>query len=152
MAQPTKRRRAVQFFQPNILATVALLIQAAEGWTFGHAKSLNSLFPSAFADPVVFNETIYLSIALAGTALYLLGGVGIFFHHPLGNFVAWFIFFGMILGEPTHLLVFPLLEGGRYHYFPGMWTALFPLVTGVWGMVVIVTQYNRDKLGTGRVT
>jgi hypothetical protein len=65
--------------------------------------------------------------------------------HPIGGFVFWFIFIAMILGEPTHYIVFPLREGGRYHYFPGMWSALIPLVPAIWGMWMMITDYRQQR-------
>jgi hypothetical protein len=79
-------------------------------------------------------------------AFWILSAIGLYYRHPLANFIAWFIFFGMFLGEPVHLLVFPNLEGGRYHYFPGMWAALLPTVMGVWGIYVIVKEYKNIKV------
>lgn len=73
-------------------------------------------------------------------AFWILAAVALYRRHPLGGFMAWFIFVGMFAGEPTHLLVFPVLEGGRYHYFPGAWTALLPMVMGVWGLAVILAD------------
>ena len=39
---------------------------------------------------------------------------------------------GMIVGEPTHVLVFPVVrmlqEGVEYTYFHAMYTALLPMV------------------------
>jgi hypothetical protein len=52
----------------------------------------------------------------------------------------------MFLGEPVHLLVFTKLEGGCYHYFPGMWTALLPTVMGAWGITIIVKEYRKIKV------
>ena len=63
--------------------------------------------------------------------------------------MAWFIFVGMFAGEPTHLLVFPVLEGGRYHYFPGAWTALLPMIMGVWGLYVILAEDRRSRANAG---
>lgn len=78
-------------------------------------------------------------------AFWILAAVALYRRHPLGGFMAWFIFVGMFAGEPTHLLVFPVLEGGRYHYFPGAWTALLPMVMGVWGLAVILTEDRRKR-------
>ena len=74
-----------------------------------------------------------LLIVLVGPALWIAGAAALARRHPVGNYLAWFMFVGMFLGEPAHYLVFPFLEGGRYHYFPGMWTALLPLVPAVYG-------------------
>lgn len=73
-------------------------------------------------------------IVFLGPAIWIAGAIGIYKRHPLGNFIAWFFFIGMMLGEPTHLLVFPFMEGGRYHYFPGMWSALFPMAPAAYGI------------------
>jgi hypothetical protein len=77
-------------------------------------------------------------IVLFGPAIWIAGAIGVYRRHPLGNFIAWFLFVGMMLGEPAHLLVFPFMEGGRYHYFPGMWSALAPMAPaayGIWRML-----------------
>lgn len=83
-----------------------------------------------------------LVIVLVGPAIWIAGAVGLYRRHPLGNYLAWFIFIGMILGEPVHLLVFPFLEGGRYHYFPGMWSALLPMVPAVFGAWRVLTEHR----------
>jgi hypothetical protein len=36
--------------------------------------------------------------------------------------------------------VFPLLEGGPYHNFPGMWTALFPMAPAAHGIRRMLTD------------
>jgi hypothetical protein len=84
------------------------------------------------------------------------GAIGINKRHPLGNFIAWFFFVTMILGEPVHLLVFPFMEGGRYHYFyfPGVWSALLPMppaVFGIWRMLAderAATEMAQWRRGT----
>lgn len=80
---------------------------------------------------------------------WIVGAIGLYYRHPLANFLSWFVFFGMFLGEPTHLLVFPNLEGGRYHYFPGMWTALLPMVMGVWGIYIVVQEHKKITAAEG---
>ena len=51
----------------------------------------------------------------------------------------------MIIGEPTHYLVFPLLEGGRFHYFPAMWTALFPMIPAIYGAALLIKGYRKQR-------
>ncbi len=74
--------------------------------------------------------------------IWIAGAIGLYRRHPLGNYLAWFMFVGMILGEPVHLLVFPFLEGGRYHYFPGMWSALLPMVPAVYGAARVLRDHR----------
>lgn len=122
----TYRRPASRATFPiYFVAIVALLVQALEQYYYGYADALVTMFPDVFASPVVFTEAIFLSVFAFG--LVALIGVG------------------MILGEPTHLLAFPLKVGGRYAYFPGMWTALLPMVAGLWGMYVLIRGYRHDK-------
>ena len=54
---------------------------------------------------------------------------------PWGNFLVWFMIVGMILGEPTHHIIFPVMAavklGAGYTYFGGMVTALFPMIPAI---------------------
>ena len=84
-----------------------------------------------------------LVIVLVGPAIWIAGAIGLYRRHPIGNYLAWFIFIAMILGEPVHLLVFPFLEGGRYHYFPGMWTALLPMIPAVFGAWRLLAEHRK---------
>ncbi len=116
-----------------LIALALFLFHVLEEYAFGFADRIASAAHVHWSDPQ-FIEVI----VLFGPALWIAGAIGIYERHPLGNYVAWFFFVGMMLGEPTHMLVFPLMEGGRYHYFPGMWTALFPMVPaayGIWRML-----------------
>jgi hypothetical protein len=92
---------------------------------------------------------LYLQAGLMVVGI-VAGAIGIYHRHPLGNFIAWLFFVGMMVGEPTHLLVFPLMEGGRYHYFPGMWTALAPMAPaayGIWRMLADDRAAMRERRG-----
>ncbi|MEI8356277.1 MAG: hypothetical protein WCG31_09345 [Deltaproteobacteria bacterium] len=84
-------------------------------------------------------------IVFVGPVFWILGAVLYYYHHPLGDYLVWFIFFGMIIGEPTHYLVFPLLEGGRFHYFPAMWTALFPMIPAIYGTALLIKGYRQRE-------
>ena len=116
-----------------LLALVLFLLHVLEEYAFDFAARV------AAAAHVRWTEAQFVEvIVLLGPAIWVAGAVGIYKRHPLGNFIAWFFFVGMIVGEPTHMLVFPFMEGGRYHYFPGMWSALAPMVPaayGIWRML-----------------
>jgi hypothetical protein len=115
-----------------ILAVVVNLFLVLESYYFGYADSLKSLFPSAFANPLVFNETIYISIAMVGVTLYLLGGFGVFLHHPLGNYMAWFLFSISVVDGLAHY-VLPLLSSRGFQYVPGMVMSVFAIIIGLYG-------------------
>jgi hypothetical protein len=113
-----------------LLALALFLAHVLEEYAFDFAGRI------AAAAHVQWTEAQFVEvIVLLGPAIWIAGAIGIYKRHPLGNFIAWFFFIGMIVGEPTHLLVFPFLEGGRYHYFPGMWSALFSMVPAVYGIL-----------------
>jgi hypothetical protein len=95
--------------------------------------------------------------------LYSLTALGLFYRVPLAGFLAWFIFIGPGVAEFTHF-IFPLLRpaiephlsvpvsravsNGRFvadmpnywvhatgrYYFPGLYTAVLPMVPGIWGI------------------
>lgn len=86
---------------------------------------------------------------------------------PFAGFLAWFIFIGPGVAEVTHF-IFPLLQpaiqpelpgtisqavsNGRFvadmgnyyigttgrYYFPGMYTAVLPMIPGIWAIVRMV--------------
>jgi hypothetical protein len=88
-----------------------------------------------------------LLIALIGPIFWIFGAFSLWLKQALGNFILWFMIVGMILGEPTHLLVFPVVvmyqKGASYHYFSGMYTALFPMIPAILALVVIIADHKK---------
>ncbi|MBV7340117.1 hypothetical protein KFU94_70315 [Chloroflexi bacterium TSY] len=114
---------------------IVLLMQGVEQWYFGYPAAIKRLFPANFEPPVVFNEAIFLSnFVLAGTTLFLSAGVGIFFHHHLGNYVAWLLMTHAVIGG-IFLCLSPLFSGEGLQYVPGMVIAPLSIVIGCLGMI-----------------
>jgi len=129
--QPRKRRILPLY----ITIMIGLLLQQVEQWYFGYAGRLLALFPGHFAPPIHYDDTLHLLIfGLCAISLFLLAGMGIFFHHPLGNYMGWFV---MLHGIVTGVLIFvlPLLGGAAFHYMPGMISALVVIALGVMGSI-----------------
>jgi hypothetical protein len=122
---------------PYFLMLALFMFHVDEEYLFDFCGRISSVFHIHWSE-----RDFIIHIALVGPMVWILAAVGLWFRHPLGNFFAWFMFVGMILGEPTHLLIFPLLEGGRYHYFPGMWTALFPMIPAIYAVWRIISQHR----------
>ena len=76
---------------------------------------------ASFLDVVTFAATL-------APVLWLVGGVMMLKHLPVGFFVASTFLFGMMFIEPSHLIA-PFWPNGRFHYVGGMWTA--PLLTAM---------------------
>jgi membrane-associated HD superfamily phosphohydrolase len=127
--QPRKRRILPLY----IALIIVLLLQGLEQWYFGYPEVIKTLFPASFAPPVVFTETIFLSIFVFGaTTLFLFAAVGIFFHHHLGNYVGWFMMVYAVIGGLL-LLGWPLLAG-QLDYLPGMVMAPLGILMGLMGI------------------
>ena len=62
-----------------------------------------------------------------------------FFHHPLGNFVAWFVFV-LALAEGLAPFVLPIFGSGSYQYFPGMATAPVAAFFGARGIRLLIER------------
>jgi hypothetical protein len=125
---------------PYLLMLSLFMVHVDEEYLFDFRGRIAAIFHSHWSE-----HDFVLLIVLVGPMAWILGGIGLWLRHPLGNFIVWFMLVGMILGEPTHLLVFPLLEGGRYHYFPGMWTALFPMIPAVYGVWRILADHRATE-------
>lgn len=138
---PANPKRAL----PIYMVTASLLmlhIGEEYVWEFGPRIGLLTGKPWSQGEFFVMFGVVFPTI-------WILAGALVYFRNPFGNWVIWFIYLGMILGEPVHLLVFPFAEGGRYHYFPGMFTALIPLVLGLWGISELLKDYRAAKLNSG---
>lgn len=124
-----RRRRILPLYLGLV---VVLLLQGLEQWQFGFARAVPQLFPASFAAPVVFDEKIQLAVfTLAAVTLYLLGALGLFFHHPLGNYMGWFVMAYAVVGG---LALFAMaFAGGRVHYIPGMASACIAIPLGIAG-------------------
>jgi hypothetical protein len=135
------RRRT--FLPRYFLLVVLLLLQGLEQWHFGYAATLHRLFPESFAAPVVFDERIQLAIfTFAAVSLYLIGAVGLFFHHPLGNYMAWLLVCEAAVGGLTLLAM--SLFAGRFQYIPGMACGTVAVVLGILGALRLARSPSRE--------
>lgn len=130
---------------PPYLVTAALLmLHIVEEQVFEFGPMIGGITTGIWTA-----EQFLWTIGFLFPVVWIFGAYAIARRNPLGGFVSCFIFTGMLLGEPTHLLIFPvreaILHGGGYDYFPGMWTALAPLITGLWGIAIVVTEARKDK-------
>jgi len=131
---------------PYLMTAGLLMLHIAEEYAFDFGNRI-----AGITEGIWSTEMFLWSLGLGFPLVWISGGIAIAKRHPFGGFASCFLFCGMLLGEPTHLLIFPiremLIHGGHYDYFPGMWTALMPLVSGLWGLVVIIQDSRPQKLG-----
>lgn len=152
---------------PFLLTVAALELHMAEEYFSGFAPAMSRLFDISWTE-----HSFLLIFAFVGPALYSLTALGLFYRVPLAGFIAWFIFIGPGCAELTHF-VFPLLRPaldpelrepitravsnghfvaemknywlhatGKY-YFPGLYTAVLPMIPGVWAIVRTFTARAR---------
>jgi hypothetical protein len=148
---------------PLFLLTVAALeIHMAEEYLTGFGPAMSRLFDISWTE-----RSFLIVFAFIGPALYSLTALGLYYRVPFAGFLAWFIFIGPGVAEFTHF-IFPLLQpairpelpgaisqavsNGRFvadmrnyyvgttgrYYFPGMYTAVLPMIPGIWAIVRMV--------------
>ncbi len=90
-----------------------------------------------------------LLIGLVGPVVWFFAAWSLWHRQAIGNFIFWFLIVGMILGEPTHLVVFPVrlmaIQGIGYEYASGMYTALFPMIPAIIALVRIIREHRGDQ-------
>jgi hypothetical protein len=144
---------------PAFLLTVAgLQIHLIEEYLTGFAPAMSRLFN------INWSVNSYLMIfVFIGPVLYTLTALGLFWRVPIAGFLMYFILIGPGVAEFTHF-IFPALRPevqptvaaavqaivgrgqlmqnlpnywvhvtGRY-YFPGMYTAILPMIPGIYGL------------------
>lgn len=148
---------------PLFLLTVAALeIHMAEEYLTGFGPAMSRLFDISWTE-----RSFLIVFAFVGPTLYSLTALGLFYRVPFAGFLAWFIFIGPGVAEFTHF-IFPLLQpaiqpelpgtisqavsNGRFvadmrnyyigttgrYYFPGLYTAVLPMIPGIWAIVRMV--------------
>ncbi|WP_207796552.1 hypothetical protein [Sphingomonas oleivorans] len=148
---------------PPFLLTVACLeAHMIEEYFAGFGPAMSRLFDISWSE-----QSFLLIFTFIGPILYTLTALGLFWRVPFAGFLAWFIFIGPGLAEFTHF-IFPLLPpavdphnlapitavvgGGRIianmpnyyvsvtgrYYFPGLYTAILPMIPGIYGIVKIL--------------
>lgn len=103
-----------------------------------HGAVLNLVGAEVHTDPRLFQ----FLVSGVGVSLHILMGIGLLYRNPVANYYACFVFAGPGFIEIVHYF-FPLLQGGAYGYFPGMYTAWMPMLPGIIALWLLLTRYRR---------
>jgi hypothetical protein len=143
---------------PFLLTVAALEVHMIEEYLTGFGPAMSRLFNISWSE-----HSFLMIFAFIGPILYTLTALGLFRRMPLAGFLMCFIFIGPGVAEFTHF-IFPALRPdvqptiaasvqavvgrgqlmqnlpnfwvqvtGRY-YFPGMYTAILPMIPGIYGI------------------
>lgn len=154
---------------PFLLTVAALEVHMAEEYLTGFGPAMSRLFDISWTE-----RSFLMVFAFIGPTLYSLTALGLYRRVPLAGFLAWFIFIGPGVAEFTHF-IFPLLkpairpdlpealsqavsngrfvaEMGNYwvrttgtYYFPGLYTAVLPMIPGIWAIRRVVKESKRQR-------
>jgi hypothetical protein len=143
---------------PFLLTVAALEAHMIEEYVTGFGPAMSRLFNISWSE-----RSFLMIFAFIGPVLYSLTALGLFRRVPLAGFLMCFIFIGPGVAEFVHF-IFPALQPdvlptvaapvqaivgrgqlmqnlpnfwvhvtGRY-YFPGMYTAILPMIPGIYGI------------------
>lgn len=159
---------------PPFLWTVAALeVHMVEEYLTGFGPAMSRLFAISWTE-----HSFLMIFAFLGPLLYALTALGLFRQVPLAGFLMCFIFVGPGVAEFCHFIfpgIRPALEPtqamaisavvhgrwmadlpnfyvgttGRY-YFPGMYTAILPMIPGIYGIVTLRRAYLEQRLAASR--
>ena len=153
---------------PAFLLTIACLeAHMIEEYVMGFGPAMSRLFDISWTE-----RGFLLVFTFIGPIIYSLTALGLYWRISLAGFVAWFIFIGPGVAEFTHF-IFPLIRPailpddpqpitqmvsngtlvenmrnyfigttGQY-YFPGLYTAVLPMVPGIYGIYAIIRASRR---------
>lgn len=158
-----------------VLTVAALQIHIIEEYQTDFGPAMSRLFNIPWSE-----KSFLMVFALVGPTIYTLTTLGLYLRVPLAGFVAWAIFIGPGVAEFTHFL-FPLLQPhiepgnvsrvtqiingteivnmpnyyykttGRY-YFSGMWTAILPMIPGIYAIYRLVKESRLQTKKTQNAT
>ena len=153
---------------PFLLTVAALEAHMSEEYLTGFGPAMSRLFDISWTE-----HSFLIVFAFIGPTLYSLTALGLYYRVPIAGFLACFIFIGPGVAEFTHF-IFPLLRPaiqpevpgalsqavsngtfvadmrnywvhttGRY-YFPGLYTAVLPMVPGIWGIRRLILAHRQQ--------
>jgi hypothetical protein len=158
---------------PFLLTVAALEAHMIEEYLTGFGPAMSRLFNISWSE-----RSFLMIFAFIGPVLYSLTALGLFRRVSLAGFLMCFIFIGPGVAEFTHF-IFPALQPdvlptvaapvqaivghgqvmqnlpnfwvhvtGRY-YFPGMYTAILPMIPGIYGIrkLLIAARTARNMKG-----
>ena len=162
LKKPTDPKIILPLF---VLTVAALQIHIIEEYQTGFGPAMSRLFNIPWTE-----KSFVMVFALVGPTIYTLTTLGLYYKVPIAGFFAWFIFIGPGVAEFTHF-IFPALQPhvqpenlaavtqnikgteminmpnyyykttGHY-YFPGMWTALLPMIPGIYAIYRLVKEHK----------
>lgn len=151
-----------------ILTVAGLQIHIVEEYQTGFGPAMSRIFNIPWSE-----KSFVIIFALVGPTIYTLTTLGLYFRVPIAGFIAWFIFIGPGMAEFTHF-IFPLIEpqvdplnaesvtriingqeitnmpnyyyktSGSY-YFSGMWTAVLPMIPGMYAIYRLTKERIKQK-------
>jgi hypothetical protein len=165
LKKPTDPKIILPIF---ILAVAGLQIHMVEEYFTSFGPAISRVFNVPWTE-----ERFLLVFMMILPIIYTLTTLGLYYRVPLAGFVAWFIFIGPGVAEFTHF-IFPLIEphidpqniknvtrtiqgvevpempnyyyktSGNY-YFSGMWTAVLPMIPGVYAIYRLTKESRKLK-------
>lgn len=155
-----------------ILAVAGLQIHMVEEYFTRFGPAISRIFNVPWTE-----QRFLLIFMMILPIVYTLTTLGLYYRIPLAGFVAWFIFIGPGVAEFTHF-IFPLIEPhiepgnidsvshaisgivvenmpNYYHkttgnyYFSGMWTAILPMIPGIYAIYRLTKEARKFKKSIG---
>lgn len=166
LKRPVDHTRILPLF---LFVVSALQIMVGEEYFMKFGPSVSRLFDIALTD-----DRYLLVFALATPLLYSLTAIGLFYRFPIAGYIAWFIFAFAACTAIAHF-IYPQLEPAilpanaekisstvsgdtfikempnyykkttGHYYFPGMWSAILPLATGMLAMVRLILYHRKNQ-------
>lgn len=87
----------------------------------------------------------YPQLDFIKTILMLFGAISLYKQKPIGNLIVLVACINIVLSQPLAFFLFPLLEAIKnnypFHYFPGMWTSLLPMIPAILILQKVSTKF-----------
>ena len=164
LKKPTDPKIILPIF---ILTVAALQIHMVEEYMTGFGPAMSRIFNISWSE-----KGFLIVFMMIGPIIYTLTTLGLYYRVPIAGFIAWFIFIGPGLAEFTHF-IFPLIEPlqpenissitqtingteitnmpnyyyktSGHFYFSGMWTAVLPMIPGIYAIYRLVKEHRKNK-------
>lgn len=128
-----------QIIVPYLITVILFIIHVYEEFAAHVERHLTQL-----SGLPVTQEQFLIIAAFSAPIVWLLGAVMLLKRWAFGYFFVSTFLFGMMFAELSHFIS-PFMATGNFHYSPGMYTAILPVLGGWYMFGIILREMKKER-------
>lgn len=124
---------------PYLLTVVFFMVHTYEEYVTDFAGLVSRLSGQDLSE-----RNVITFVGWVAPIMWIGGGILLIKRWSFGYYFLCAFFLAMVIAELSHY-VFPFMIDGTFHYEPGMYTALLPLIPAAFGLRIMLREVGRIR-------